>query len=477
MAIPVISVERMRAWEQATWDTGTSAASVIEQAGAALASRLRELTRPGARLLFLCGKGNNGADAKAAAALLPDREAEVVDVDGPGARAALKARLMEDLDWIVDGLFGIGLDRELSAEWSDLIDEINRSKHSVLAVDAPSGFHADLGRPMPTAMEASETVTFGAPKRGLLSGEAAKYVGRLTLASEIGLLPLDSEEFLLPETIEAEWVTEADFRRFPPRRRSRSHKGTFGRLQIYAGSLGYAGAAVIAAKGALRARPGIVSLITSKNIFPLVAAQVPQALCFPSEREEEEPRPTAYLIGPGLAARDSSISGLKKKAIAAWKFAACPVVADASALDWLPESSSDPVGLRVITPHPGEAARLLGTDVASVEKDRFEAVRALSRKFGRVYVVLKGRQTLVGRCDGVIGVNSSGNPGLAQGGTGDALAGLIAGLLAQPGVLSVADQAIRYAVWFHGACADRLSDRYGAWDVEDLLEMMKAPCG
>jgi hydroxyethylthiazole kinase-like uncharacterized protein yjeF len=175
---------------------------------------------------------------------------------------------------------------------------------------------------------------------------------------------------------------------------------------------------------------------------------------------------SAALIGAGLAAPDISAE-LKSFTQKLWREAAFPVVADASALDWLESQAAPAPATRVITPHPGEAARLLGTTTAVVQADRVKALRELSKKFG-AWVVLKGHQTLISRETGPIFVNGSGNALLAQGGSGDLLAGFIAGLLAQPSLQTDVEKLLRYAVWQHGAAADKLSLTQHNWTPEDL---------
>ena len=174
------------------------------------------------------------------------------------------------------------------------------------------------------------------------------------------------------------------------------------------------------------------------------------------------------LIGPGLAAPE--IAG-KMKAFTQklWRDSELPLVVDASALDWLPAGAFSKNAIRVITPHPGEAGRLLRLSTAQVQANRVTALREISRRFGNCWVVLKGNQTLIGQSSGEIFVNSSGNPHLAQGGSGDVLAGFIAGLLAQPELQSDAGKTIRYAVWQHGKTADVLQAKQGNWVVEDLV--------
>jgi NAD(P)H-hydrate epimerase len=176
-------------------------------------------------------------------------------------------------------------------------------------------------------------------------------------------------------------------------------------------------------------------------------------------------------IGPGLAAV-SVPDELKRFLGDLWRKSLLPVVVDASALSWLPSGPVPDGAIRVITPHPGEAARLLGSTSKDVQADRLQALRTLSKQLGNAWVVLKGHQTLVGRSTGKVFVNSSGNPHLAQGGSGDVLSGYIAGLLSQPALQSEPLKTLCYAVWQHGATADHLQVSRAGWVVEDLVEQL-----
>ena len=178
---------------------------------------------------------------------------------------------------------------------------------------------------------------------------------------------------------------------------------------------------------------------------------------------------TGMLIGPGLAADDLP-GDLKETTGEMWVESSVPIVVDASALDWLPSGAFRDKAIRVITPHPGEAARLLGSSADAVQADRVEALRALSAKFGGGWVVLKGQHTLIGRAEGEVFVNPTGNPALGQGGSGDLLAGYLAGLLAQPLLREDIGRTIRYAAWQHGAAADELAAQAPNWVVEDLAK-------
>jgi NAD(P)H-hydrate epimerase len=277
-----------------------------------------------------------------------------------------------------------------------------------------------------------------------------------------------------PTGSELEWIRPSDFAGFPPPPRAAAHKGDFGHLAIVAGSLGYHGAAVLAARGAQRARAGLVTVHALPDVYHAIASQLqgPMVRVWSAETPLIAQR-DAVLIGPGLAAPEAA-EEFKKVARKLWRDEPTPLIVDASALDWL---LSDPIprgSIRVVTPHPGEAARLLNVPVAQIQADRVHAVREISRRFANCWVVLKGHQTLIGRSTGEIAVNSSGNPQLAQGGSGDLLAGFIAGLLAQPALQPDVAGTLRYAVWQHGAAADRLSERRPNWIVEELATELGA---
>lgn len=463
MPTPVISIAQMREWEQATWATDQTQAAVIARVGQFIARRALALTRPGQQILLLAGKGHNGDDVRAAREHLTDRRVDLLDVQEPAADLArLVSWLAQRPALVVDGLFGIGLDRPLDEAWCAFIQRVNDSRVPVLAVDVPSGLNADTGEPQGAAVQARVTLTLGTPKPGLLRTAAAEFTGRVEVAPEIGLTPC-------PHSGELNWTLATDFAGYLPSRTAASHKGSFGHLAIIAGSAGYHGAAVLATRGAQRAQPGLITTVTAEAAYYPVASQLQSAMVRPWSADLKLPGAfSAFLFGPGLAAPDVPPE-MKLNLRRLWRDVLLPMVVDASALDWL---TSDPVpkgALRVITPHPGEAAHLLKASVAQVQADRPRAVREISRLFGHCWVVLKGHQTLVGRSAGEIFVNCSGNPQLAQGGSGDVLAGYLAGLLAQPALQTDALETIRYAVWQHGAAADVLQARQPNWIIEDLI--------
>ena len=468
MPLPVITVEQMRRWEAATWESGKTEEEVIAQVGEVLANRVMELTRLGDSVLLLAGKGHNGDDVRAMAGHLPGREVSLLSVTDP---AKTRQKLPLDLDpapaLVVDGLFGIGLNRPLDADWMQVIAQVNAKRLLVLSVDVPSGVDATTGEVQGAAIRAMETLTLGAAKFGLLRPSASEFVGRLRVAPDIGLVPCRETSDLLLGQAE-------DFSGFPPARPLGGHKGTFGHLGIVAGSMGYHGAAVLAARGASRAQPGLITLMTPLMVFSPVASQlqsvmvrplVPGTITFKSI--------TGLLIGPGLADEDLP-EDLKETTGKMWVESSVPIVIDASALDWLPSGAFLDKAIRVITPHPGEAARLLNSTVDEVQADRVEALRTLSAQFGNCWVVLKGQHTLIGRNEGKVFINPTGNPGLGQGGSGDLLAGYLAGLLTQPLLREDVSRMIRYAVWQHGAAADELAGQTPNWVVEDLTKRIGA---
>ncbi len=474
MPVPVINIAQMREWESATWAAGQTEAEVIRRVGKKIARRARKLTRSDDLVLILAGKGHNGDDARAAREFLDDRKIILLNVTEPetalvefqSSAGVSPAQTSRDgrATLIIDGLFGIGLNRPLDDGWKKFIAAVNASQIPVLSVDVPSGLNADTGETFGAAIEAAVTLTVGAPKTGMLQQNAWPFVGRLEVVGDVGLIPC-------PHTGDLNWTLPEDFENFPPRRAVAGHKGAFGHLAIVAGSFGFHGAAVLATRATQRAQPGLVTLFTQENVYHAVASQLQSAmvkLWTPEIKLLEAA--SGVLLGPGLAALDvtDQMKGIIRRFWRDWQL---PVVVDASALDWLmAQQTMARNAVRVVTPHPGEAARMLNTTVAQVQADRPRALREISRRFGNCWVVLKGHQTLIGRAEGAIFVNPTGNPHLAQGGSGDALAGYIAGLLAQPALQADVEKTIRYAVWQHGAAADELQAKRANWVVEDLVD-------
>ncbi len=233
MPVPVISLAQMRAWEKATWASGQTEDEVIRRVGKRVARRARKMTRPGDTILILAGKGHNGEDATAAKAQLEGRKVKLLELLLP-ASDVIKVDMMlqEQPDLIIDGIFGIGLNRPLGEAWQKIIGLVNASKIPVLSVDVPSGLNVDTGEHFGAVIRAQVTLTVGAPKIGLLAPAARPFVGRLETTGDVGLTPCSIQS-------EWHWTMPGDFTGFPPTRDVAGHKGTYGHTILITGSAGY----------------------------------------------------------------------------------------------------------------------------------------------------------------------------------------------------------------------------------------------
>jgi NAD(P)H-hydrate epimerase len=479
---PILSFDQMRRWEELSWKQGIRQEEVIHQAGVAVGrSVLKWIQRVGLeRILVLAGPGHNGDDARVAAEFLSDfAVVQVLEIKKPEEglrqlRSIFSSPSSPDStpQLIVDGLFGIGLSRSVEGDWLELIRLVNALRLPVISVDTPSGLNAE-GKPFPKAIRAVCTLTLGAPKKSLVSCEAANYTGEIRVLAPIGLAECSEDSDMY-------WLEDSDFKNLLSPRALDSHKGDYGHLLIVAGSLGYHGAAVLAAKAACTAGPGLISVCTQPEVYIPVASQLQVQMVHSwSEGWKVPESVTSIMVGPGLAS-DRIPEAFWEWAGSLWKNAAQPMIADASALDRLPHGEAE--GVRVITPHPGEAARCLQISTERVQRDRLGALRKLSQQYGGATVVLKGYQTLIGRASGKVMLNPTGTPSLAQGGTGDVLAGFLGGLLAHPphGEDALC-RNVAYTVYRHGLAAEKLDEKMrqrfhegesslGArWTAEDLI--------
>ncbi len=438
---------------------------LMERAGQAAFDLIRRRWPQAERLLVLAGTGNNGGDGFVVARLaleagLKVRVAQLGDPARIGGDAKLNAqrfsaiggdwqpfsgRLPENVDLVVDALLGTGLEREVTGSWAEAIEAVNRSRAPVLALDLPSGLHADSGRVLGCAVRANATMTFIGLKQGMFTGEGPDCCGDIEFDSlEV---PARVYGHLLVSSRRIDWAQQREL--LQPRRRT-AHKGDFGHVLVVGGDLGMGGAARLAAEAALRTGAGLVSLATrSLHVAPVLAAR-PEVMVHGLEEASQLTllleRATHLVIGPGLARRAWG-RALFEAAMAA----ELPLVLDADGLNLLAEN---PVRRDdwVLTPHPGEAARLLDASVTEVQNDRFAAVQALQSRYGGA-VILKGAGSLVASGgDRRPAVCSDGNPGMASGGMGDVLAGVVGGLSAQG---LAAPIAAEMAVCLHAAAADK----------------------
>jgi len=438
---------------------------LMERAGQAAADVARTMLGDrGGSVLVLAGPGNNGGDAFVVARRLREAFFDVAVVFGGEAaklpRDAASAHrafidgggtTLQDLParWrgslIVDGLFGIGLARPLSAQYSAQVEYANASGVPVLALDVPSGIDADTGVAHGAAIRAAATATFIAMKPGLSTGDGVDFCGAVSVHS----LGLEAEAAASGHLLD--WKSLAAHLPAVLMRRGRNvHKGTFGTLAIVGGANGMVGAPILAGRAALHAGAGKVwiGLVTGKP--PAVDWGQPE-LMLRTVAEVLDAEASAIVCGPGLG-----VSTESKARVAQAIATSVPLVLDADALNAIAVDSAlaAAVGKRaaptIATPHPAEAGRLLGTDTAAVQANRLAAAQALSDKL-HASVVVKGAGSVLAHPDGTWDINGSGNAGLATAGTGDVLAGFAGAFLAQ-GI--DAKTALRLAVCLHGAAAD-----------------------
>jgi ADP-dependent NAD(P)H-hydrate dehydratase / NAD(P)H-hydrate epimerase len=417
------------------------------------------------RVAVVCGAGNNGGDgyvlarlARAAgldalvlAAAPPDklggdaRRAQEEWLATGGSAHPFVADALSGCDVIVDGLLGIGLTGAPRPETLAVIRAINAAKRPVLALDIPSGVNADSGAVHEAAVRAEITVTFVALKSGLFLGAGAEHAG-VVLLEDLGVVAPVQPQFapLLRRIDESELAASL------PRRARESHKGSNGRVLVVGGGPGMPGALRLAGEAALRVGAGLVTVAGASENLVAVTATRPELIYLPipmhPNMDEAMRAADVLAIGPGLGTSDWA-QRLWSSALAA----GVPAVADADALNLLARSPGKLPPHWVITPHPGEAARLLGTDVPTVQADRLGAARELHARFGAV-VVLKGAGTLVASgASADIAICERGNPGMATAGMGDVLTGVIAGLRAQCGDSA---RAARVGVLVHALAGD-----------------------
>lgn len=501
----LISAEQMQqADRQAIEQLGIPGAVLMETAGRAAAELLcREFSDlfPGP-ILVMAGKGNNGGDGYVMARVLLERGwqvqtlvlAEAGSISGDAAlMLSILQRLNNDICFIdnadaltqgfsaanpallVDALLGTGLTSTVRGLYAEAIELINDSKLPVMAVDIPSGVDGSSGRVLGSAVDADLTVTFDHGKIGHGSWPGAARVGRLEVV-EIGIPAVchgsEGPECRLLDVIDAAGLL--------PARSASGHKGSFGHLLVVAGSTGKTGAATLAGEAGVRSGCGLITVACPSSVHDILELKLTEAMtaplsesdgclsetCWPELQLLLEGR-QALAIGPGLGQGDE-LGRLVRRLLVECDL---PVVADADALNALAGHAETLFeregGATVLTPHPGEMARLTGLSVAEIEADRFRIAREFAGEFG-VVLVLKGARTLIAAPDGRVSINGCGNVGLASGGSGDVLTGLIGGLLAQG---MDAYDAAGLGCFLHGMAADRLAAVQGCAGLKasDLL--------
>jgi ADP-dependent NAD(P)H-hydrate dehydratase / NAD(P)H-hydrate epimerase len=488
--VKLVTSAEMRALEEEAERAGTPTTILMENAGLAVAQAVRRRLggARGMRIVVLVGPGNNGGDGLVAARHLHDfgeevfvylladregdpllqalaeREIEVVPAELPGAEERLSEALARS-DAIVDAVLGTGRLRQLEGAIAAALDRVREQRAPVFAVDLPSGLGADSGEVDAHAAPALVTLALGFSKVGLHMLPGSLYAGEVEVL-DIGL-SASAGSRLKTELLTADWVRS----RLPGRPES-ANKGTFGRVLAVAGSLSYTGAAGLTALGALRSGAGLVTLACMERVRDAVASRLPEVtFVLLPEREgrlaaeagdlivRELARYDALVIGPGLGL-SAEVKGLVRGLLTHPQVQDLPVVVDADGLNSLAgwrEWHRLARGSFVLTPHPGELSRLSRETAARIQSDRLDAVEACAREWGQT-VVLKGAHTVVSDSEGLKLVSPFATAALAAGGTGDVLAGVIAGYLAQ-GLSPFAAAGV--GVYIHGAAALAHADAYG----------------
>ncbi len=492
----LVTAAEMKQIEEKAMDIGISDSELMTNAGFSVAEAIlqqpqfssdgTDLLGEGGLVIILAGPGNNGGDAMVVAAQLseifPDTPVKIYHHNRPRPgknfpdkltytpsenqealaleKKSVWQEFLGDLEGavlLVDGLLGSGLSREVTGKLTEIIEQVNAAREErqyygdpmfVVAIDIPSGLNADTGEVMGVAIKADLTVTLGMPKQGLYNYAALDYTGQVRLG-DIGLPAQLLAETDEQKKAEPSFISAKEVRHWLPPRPANGHKGTFGKLMVISGSDEYLGAAYLCTVGAMRSGAGLVTLATSHSAIEIMAAKSSENTYFELKlpnREEESVLPVfeqklesynALLIGPGLGefswkpAYIFNLDNAKK----------LKTVVDADALNYLartPEWWKNFSPDNILTPHPAELARLRGTDVASIEADRVKATREAAAEFGQV-VILKGAYTVIAAPDGRVGLNPAANPALATAGSGDVLAGICAGLLAQASKLPEMD--------------------------------------
>ncbi len=493
--MPIATAELIRELDRRTIEEiGIPGVVLMENAGRGAVKILRERfdALESAPVAVVCGGGNNGGDGFVMARTLvqggieakvyllssADRvrgdarvyldvltrlEIPVVDL---GAEGEIPGRVVEEwkgASCIVDAIFGTGLSRPVEGRYRRAIEAIEASGRPVLAVDLPSGICSDTGRVLGAAVHARCTATFGLPKMGLLIHPGAAHAG-IVECVDIGIprrlvdALRGGDEILEPAPLLGIFQREPD-----------THKGRCGHLLVVAGSRGKTGAAALCCEAALRCGAGLVTLAIPASLNGVMEEKLTEAMTLPmpetdagtfSEAALEEILEFAssvqgMVVGPGLGLNEETERLVRVLRL----HARVPVVWDADALTLLAGKEEAGGGARgeVFTPHPGEMGRLLERTSAWVQENRLAAVRELASRWGAV-AILKGARTLVAAPDGRLRVNLTGNPGMATGGMGDVLCGMVGGLLVQG---MEAYEAASLAVWLHGAAGDRLAGRVG----------------
>jgi len=506
----ILTVDQMRQAEQDCTKIGLPISVLMENAGKAVAEEVKQILGDidKQHILILIGPGNNGGDGLVAARHLHDWGAKVSlylfsqrPPDDPnlmlvqergipcievtqGENLDRLDELLSSANAVIDALFGTGPIRPLRGIFPQALDRISRAKKKqpslhTIALDLPSGLNADTGAVDPACPYVDNTITLGFPKPGLFNSPGAERVGKITVA-DIGI-PTYLAEGVTTELTTNEWANSV-----LPQRPLEANKGSFGRVLVVAGSINYIGAAYLACSGALRVGAGLVTLATATSLQPILASKLTEVTYLPLPESHSgiiSPQ-AARLIHQGLSyynvlllgcglGQSQSATRFIKSTLFRLKPVLPSLVLDADALNtlakipnWWQQLTDD----AILTPHPGEMARLVGVSVDEVQSDRVGIAKKVAQEWHKT-IVLKGAYTVVATPDGLSRISPIANPGLASAGTGDVLTGAIAGLLAQG--LSLFDAAA-LGVYLHGEAGEMVKSRLGdaGMIATDLLPVL-----
>jgi len=504
----IVSAAEMRAIDRATSERfGVASLTLMENAGSAVTRFILSDYPQVQRISVICGKGNNGGDGFVVARQLAEsgRVVRVLllcgaeELHGDAADMFRKLELLPQVireadaldskevapifaaDLIVDAILGTGFRPPVSALYGAAIARMNRSRAPVIAVDIPSAVDADsLQTPSERVARANGVVTFTAPR-------PAHIFAPLTAGPTV-IAPIGSPSETIVSQLGLHLSTPSDFVSLLAPRHRDANKGSYGHVLVIGGSLGKAGAAAMAGFSALRVGAGLSTVATAHSVVPTVAGFHPELMTAPLEETEEATislhalehsrvdslveRKTVLALGPGIS-RNAETAEFVRKVVQKYD---TPMVLDADALNAFEGISEGLKGNErqiVITPHPGEMSRLTGLSVAEIQAKRLEVARRFAHEH-QLIVVLKGHRTLIASPDGTIWVNPTGNPGMATGGTGDVLTGMVAGLMAQHPQDVVAATAL--AVFLHGLAGDLASQEVGEHSLvaTDLVRFLPA---
>jgi len=502
----VVTAAEMREMDRLTIHKyGVPSLTLMERAGQGIAQAIVErfLRNVKKGVLVVAGKGNNGGDGFVVARLLKKKRipCEVAllarrDELSPDAAHNLNAFLKlkgqvseigvdhvgllgeraRKSGLVVDAILGTGVKSEVRGLYAAAITSINACGLPVVAVDIPSGVHTDTGAPLGVAVQSEMTVALGFAKRGEVIYPGIGYVGELVIA-DIGI----AAEAIAEVNPDTELLDHETVRRLVPRRAPDTHKGTYGHVLVIAGSRGKTGAAILACRAAMRSGAGLTTLAAPRSLNNIFASSLLEVMTEPlrdNAAEEIEPlsdedwrrlleRKDVLLFGPGIGVTPATQNNLR------WLLRNLPIpwVIDADGLnnlaleiDRLKQAKTAPV----LTPHPGEMARLTGKSTAEVNRDRVEIARSFASEH-RCHVILKGARTVVATASGKVFINPTGNPGMASGGMGDALAGILAALLGQG---LTPEDAMKLGVYLHGFVGDRMAASKGGIGLiaSDIIE-------